>query len=99
MLQAWNGREALEVFEQSQPFGIDAILMDMQMPEMNGCEAAKAIRALDRADAQSVPIIAVTANAFAEDIAATAAAGMNAHVSKPIDFEVLKQTLRDLAGG
>lgn len=99
VLQAWNGREALEVFEQSQPFGIDAILMDMQMPEMNGCEAAKAIRALDRADAQSVPIIAVTANAFAEDIAATAAAGMNAHVSKPIDFEVLKQTLRDLAGG
>ena len=98
VLQAWNGREALEVFRASEPFAIDAILMDMQMPEMNGCEAAKAIRALDRPDAQQVPIIAVTANAFAEDIAATAAAGMNAHVSKPIDFEVLKKTLRDLAG-
>ena len=93
------GLEAVEIFQASASYEIDAILMDMQMPEMNGCEAAKAIRALDRADAQSVPIIAVTANAFAEDIAATAAAGMNAHVSKPIDFEVLKQTLRDLAGG
>lgn len=98
VLQAWNGREALETFRQSEPFTIDAILMDMQMPEMNGCEAARAIRALDRPDAHTVPIIAVTANAFAEDIAATAAAGMNAHVSKPIDFEVLKKTLRELAG-
>lgn len=91
--QAWNGREALEQFEKSETFYFDAILLDMQMPEMDGCEAARRIRALPRPDAPVVPIIAVTANAFAEDIAATAAAGMNAHVSKPIDFGLLCRTL------
>nr|WP_317400835.1 ATP-binding protein [uncultured Gemmiger sp.] len=91
--QAWNGREALEQFEKSKTFYFDAILLDMQMPEMDGCEAARRIRALPRPDAPVVPIIAVTANAFAEDIAATAAAGMNAHVSKPIDFGLLCRTL------
>ena len=87
--QAWNGRQAVERFQQSAPFSLDVILMDMQMPEMDGCEAARQIRALDRPDAKTVPIIAVTANAFAEDIAATTAAGMNAHISKPIDFKAL----------
>lgn len=91
--QAWTGREALEQFEKSEFFRFDAVLMDMQMPEMDGCEAARRIRALERPDAGTVPIIAVTANAFAEDIAATAAAGMNAHVSKPIDFGHLCRTL------
>lgn len=91
--QAWTGREALEQFEKSELFRFDAVLMDMQMPEMDGCEAARRIRALERPDAGTVPIIAVTANAFAEDIAATAAAGMNAHVSKPIDFGHLCRTL------
>ena len=91
--QAWNGREALDLFAQSAPFTFDAVLLDMQMPQMDGCEAARRIRALSRPDARSVPIIAVTANAFAEDIAATAAAGMNAHISKPIDFNGLCQTL------
>ena len=73
--------------------------MDMQMPEMNGCDAARAIRALDRPDAATVPIIAVTANAFAEDISATTEAGMNAHISKPIDFDIFKKTLKKLSSG
>ena len=67
------------------------------MPKLDGCGAARVIRALDRADARQVPILAVTANAFSEDIAATAAAGMNAHVSKPIDFQILCRTLGRLA--
>lgn len=94
--QAWNGREAVERFRESEPFTFDAILMDMQMPEMDGCEAARRIRAMDRPDAGRVPILAVTANAFAEDIAATTAAGMNAHISKPIDFPLLCRTLASL---
>ena len=94
--QAWNGREAVERFRDSEPFAFDAILMDMQMPEMDGCEAARRIRAMDRPDAEQVPILAVTANAFAEDVAATTAAGMNAHVSKPIDFPLLCRTLASL---
>lgn len=96
ILQAWNGVEAVEQFEASPLFSIDAILMDMQMPQMDGCEAARKIRSLLRPDAKTVPILAVTANAFAEDIAATTAAGMNAHISKPIDFEVLCQTMERL---
>lgn len=95
VMQAWNGREAVEKFAASAPGSIDMILMDMQMPELSGCDAAKAIRAMDRADAASVPIVAVTANAFAEDISATTAAGMNAHISKPIDFKLLEKTMQD----
>lgn len=95
VIQAWNGREAVEAFEKSAVGEISMILMDMQMPEMDGCEAAQAIRTLDRGDAASVPIIAVTANAFAEDISATMAAGMNAHISKPISFKALEKTLMD----
>ena len=96
--QAWNGEEAAARFRESTPFSFDAILMDMQMPVMDGCEAARQIRALDRPDAGAVPIIAVTANAFSEDVSATTAAGMDAHVSKPIDFAVLRQTLERLLG-
>lgn len=91
--QAWDGRQALELFENSEPGHFDAVLMDMQMPVMDGCAAARAIRALHRPDAATVPIIAVTANAFSEDIARTQQAGMNAHISKPIDFNVLEQVL------
>ena len=94
--QAWNGREAVDCFRQSPEGYFDVILMDMQMPEMDGCEAASTIRAMNRADARTIPILAVTANAFAEDIAATTKAGMNAHISKPIDFSVLYQTLAEL---
>ncbi len=89
-------KKPLDLFRASEPFEIDAILMDMQMPRMDGCEAARSIRALPRPDAGTVPILAVTANAFAEDIAATAAAGMDAHISKPIDFHVLCETLERL---
>ncbi len=97
--QAWNGQEAVDKFRASAPYSFDAILMDMQMPRMDGCEAAKAIRQLSgRPDAKTVPILAVTANAFAEDIAATAAAGMDAHISKPIDFAILCTTLEKLIG-
>lgn len=95
VIQAWNGREAVECFSESAPGSIDMILMDMQMPELSGCDAAKAIRAMKRPDAASVPIIAVTANAFAEDISATTAAGMNAHISKPIDFKLLQKTMQE----
>ncbi|MFQ9933325.1 MAG: ATP-binding protein [Lachnospiraceae bacterium] len=89
VIQAWNGREALEIFEASQINSIDIILMDMQMPVMDGCTSCREIRSLERNDAKTVPIIAVTANAFAEDVAETAKAGMNAHISKPIDFNLL----------
>ena len=99
IIQAWNGQEAVERFRESAPFAIDVILMDMQMPKMDGCEAARNIRVLSRPDARAVPIIAVTANAFAEDIAATTAAGMDAHVSKPIDFKILEQTMENLMDG
>ena len=96
VVQAWDGQQAVEIFSASQPHEFDAILMDMQMPNMNGCQAAQAIRTLERADATTIPIIAVTANAFPEDIAKTQAAGMNAHIVKPIDFTVLCQLLQSL---
>ena len=72
------------------------ILMDMKMPVMDGCEATRQIRHLNREDAKTIPILAATANAFTEDIALTKKAGMNAHISKPIDFEVLKITIARL---
>ena len=93
IVQAWNGKEALDAFKDSGLFSFDAILMDMQMPVMNGCDAARKIRKLPRPDAGRIPIVALTANAFAEDIAATEEAGMDAHVSKPIDFTILCRTL------
>lgn len=93
---AENGQEALDLFRTSEPFSFDAILMDMQMPEMDGCTSARSIRSLDRADAKTVPIIALTANAFAEDIVRTTEAGMNAHLSKPIDAGLLFTTLEKL---
>ena len=98
VVQAWNGQEALDQFKASKPFEFDAILMDMQMPVMDGCESARNIRGLSRPDAKIVPILAVTANAFAEDISATTAAGMDAHISKPIDFNILCHTLERLVG-
>src|SRR5699024_5166700 len=96
VLPAWNGREAVECFSRSAIGEIDVVLMDMQMPELDGCGASEAIRALDRPDAATVPIVAVTANVFAEDIARTTAAGMNGHIAKPIDFKELQEVLRGL---
>ena len=94
--RARDGAEAVARFRESEPFTLDAILMDLQMPELDGCEAARRIRAMARPDAASVPIVAVTANAFAEDVAATAAAGMNAHISKPVDLDGLARLLEGL---
>ncbi|MCI8915849.1 MAG: response regulator [Oscillospiraceae bacterium] len=88
-----NGRLAVERFQRSQPGEFDAVLMDVQMPVMNGHDAARAIRSLDRPDAGRIPIIAMTANAFAEDEKAALDAGMDAHVSKPLDIELLKRVI------
>ena len=93
---ATNGKVVLEMFEQSPAGHYDAILMDVRMPEMDGLEATRAIRALDRPDAQTIPIIALTANAFDEDVQRSLQAGMNAHLSKPVDPEHLYQTLEEL---
>ena len=90
---AHNGREAVEAFKKSSEGSIDAILMDVMMPQLNGLEATQEIRALERADAKSVPIIAVTANAFAEDVQKALAAGMNDHIAKPVDNAKLLETL------
>lgn len=86
---AENGRQAVETFESNPPGTFDIILMDIMMPEMNGYEATKAIRDLNREDAAAIPIFAMTANAFEEDKKAALEAGMNSHISKPIDFSVL----------
>ena len=83
--KAWNGDEAVNIFERSQPGEFDAILMDLMMPAVDGYEATGRIRSMDRADAKTVPIIAMTANAFTEDRIRTRKAGMNAHIIKPID--------------
>ena len=91
---AQNGRLAVERFRHSSPGEFDAILMDVQMPVMNGHEAARLIRSLEREDAGRIPIIAMTANAFAEDEKAAVDAGMDAHVPKPLDMELLKKTIR-----
>lgn len=90
---------AFDIYLNHDPYYFDFILMDMQMPVMDGCQAAERIRKSGRADAEQIPIIAVTANAFAEDIALTKKAGMNAHISKPIDFRILKKTMADLKKG
>ncbi len=95
VLQAVNGKEAFDIFSQSDAFYIDAILMDMHMPIMDGCQATIEIRKLNKKDANTIPIIAVTANAFAEDINKTTKSGMNGHISKPIDVSVLCKILNE----
>ena len=94
---AENGQLAVERFQRSAPGEFDAVLMDVQMPVMGGHEAARAIRSLDREDARRIPIIAMTANAFAEDEKAALDAGMNAHVPKPLSMELLKKTIRQFS--
>ncbi len=93
---AENGRIAVELFSKSAVGAYDAVLMDIRMPEMDGLEAAAAIRALDRPDAKKVPIIALTANAFDEDVQRSLQAGMNAHLNKPVEPDTLYQTLGEL---
>ena len=94
-----NGKRVLEAFEQSAPGDYDMILMDVQMPVMNGYEATKAIRRSSHELEKTIPIIAMTANAFSEDIQHSLAAGMNAHVSKPVEMKVLEKTIRSIKSG
>ena len=94
--KAWNGQEAVELFRNSESGEFDVILMDIMMPVMNGYKATKMIRSLDRADAKEVPIIAMTANAFAEDRIRVKEAGMNEHVAKPVDVELLIKVIHKL---
>ncbi|MBP0962367.1 MAG: response regulator, partial [Oscillospiraceae bacterium] len=93
---AETGAVALKKFASSEPGYYDAVLMDVRMPEMDGLEATSRIRALDRPDARIVPIVAMTANAFDEDVQRSMQAGMNAHLSKPVEPEKLYQTLEEL---
>ncbi len=96
---AGNGRIAVEMFQSHEEGYYDAVLMDMRMPEMDGLEATRAIRAMDRADAAAIPIIALTANAFDEDVQRSMQAGLNAHLSKPVEPEALFETLESLIDG
>ena len=93
--KAWNGQEAVEIFKKSRPDEFDVILMDIMMPVMNGYEAAKMIRTLDRDDAKTVPIIAMTANAFTEDRLKSKESGMNEHIAKPIDAKLLVKVISE----
>lgn len=93
-----DGIQAVQAFADNPPGTYDAILMDIQMPRMNGYEASRAIRAMEREDAAVIPIIAMTANAFTEDILASKEAGMNAHVAKPIDMRLLWDVLTQMLG-
>jgi len=96
MEEAANGAEAVELFEKSAPNGFDIIFMDMQMPVLDGCEATKAIRALNRPDAQTVPIIAMTANVMKSDVEQVLQSGMNGHIAKPIDFEKVIRIIKKM---
>ena len=94
--KAWNGQEAVEIFRKSSPGEFDVILMDIMMPVMNGYEAAKMIRSLDREDAKVIPIIAMTANAFIEDRMRAKEAGMDEHIAKPVDRKLLVKVINEL---
>ena len=94
--KAWNGQEAVEIFRKSRPGEFDVILMDIMMPVMNGYEAAKMIRSLDREDAKVIPIIAMTANAFTEDRIRAKEAGMDEHIAKPVDVKLLVKVIMKL---
>ena len=94
--KAWNGQKAVDIFRKSRPGEFDAILMDIMMPVMNGYEAAKMIRSLDREDAKVIPIIAMTANAFIEDRMRAKEAGMDEHIAKPVDRKLLVKVINEL---
>ena len=98
VVTANDGKAAVDEFTASEPGTFDCILMDLMMPVMSGYEAARVIRALERADAGTVPIIALSANAFEEDIAMAKAAGMNEHLAKPVDMGVMFKTMQKLTG-
>ena len=94
--EAWNGKEAVDIYESCESGTFDVILMDIMMPVMNGLEAARCIRASEKEDAQSIPIIAVSANAFDDDIAQSLAAGMNMHLAKPLEFQKVIEAIAAL---
>ena len=94
--KAWNGREAVEIFEKSRPGEFDIILMDIMMPVMNGYEASKMIHSMDREDAKTIPIIAMTANAFTEDKIRAKEAGLDEHIAKPVDGKLLVKIIHEL---
>ena len=94
--KAWNGQEIVELFRKSEAGEFDVILMDIMMPIINGYEAAKRIRSLDREDAKKIPIIAMTANAFTEDRIRAKEAGMDEHISKPVDVNLLVKVIHEL---
>ena len=96
---AQNGREALEILRSSEPGEFDGVLMDIQMPEMDGYEATEAIRCLEKKELADIPVIAMTANAFAEDVQAAKDAGMNAHIAKPFDLKQMLATLTEVLKG
>ena len=96
MVPAEDGLQAVEIFERSEPGYFDMILMDLQMPNMDGFEAARTIRAMDRDDAGTVPILAVTANAFAEDARKCFEAGMDAHISKPLEISAVYAAVQEI---
>ena len=95
--KAWNGQEAVERFRKSRVGEFNVILMDIMMPVKNGYEAARLIRSLDREDAKTIPIIAMTANAFTEDRIRAKEAGMDEHIAKPVDAELLVKVIHNLA--
>ncbi|MBR1909451.1 MAG: response regulator, partial [Lachnospiraceae bacterium] len=95
---AVNGKEAVHLYESKPEGYYDAILMDMRMPEMDGLEATRVIRSSGRGDSEAIPIIALTANAFDEDVQQSLQAGLNAHLSKPVEPDVLFETLEKLIG-
>ena len=94
--RAWNGQEVVEIFKKSRSGEFDVILMDIMMPVMNGYEATKRIRSMDREDAKTIPIIAMTANAFTEDRLKAKKAGMNEHIAKPVDVKLLVKVIHEL---
>ena len=99
IIKASNGKEAVEAFAKSGVGEINVILMDIMMPVMDGLEATREIRTMNRSDASAVVIIAMTANAFSEDIQQSLSAGMNAHVSKPVEMKVLGKAIQNIKAG
>ena len=91
--KAWNGQEAVDMFKNSTPGTYDAILMDIMMPVKDGLQATEEIRSMEKEDAKTIPVIAMSANAFHEDAERSRMAGMNAHLTKPVDIAQLHQTL------
>ena len=95
VFSAYNGKEALKIINRED---IQLVLMDIMMPEMDGLEATRTIRNLDREDCKKIPIYAMSANAFDEDVKRSLASGMNGHLSKPVDIQVLEKTLKKVLG-